>query len=160
MGKNFFSLIVFSGTEVPIVYILLCRPSEDSLQGNAIQDGSRSKDWQSTVGWGDSWIRTQDCSFTIWCHYQWTTTAPYESPLLPEATTAPYEPPMLPKSHHCSLWENMLVIWAGDLYAKNFSGVTICHNKYYSGTICQDRSSRKGQPGQGCQNRSEQAKSL
>jgi hypothetical protein len=28
----FFFLIVFDGTEVPIVYILLCRPSEDSLQ--------------------------------------------------------------------------------------------------------------------------------
>ncbi len=25
---------------------------------------------QSTVGWGDCWIRTQDCSFTIWCCYQ------------------------------------------------------------------------------------------
>ncbi len=53
---NFFSLIVSSGTEVPIVYILLCRPSEDSLQGSAIPDGSPSKDWQSTVGWGDCWI--------------------------------------------------------------------------------------------------------
>ncbi len=25
---------------------------------------------QSTVGWGDCSIRTQDCSFTIWCRYQ------------------------------------------------------------------------------------------
>ncbi len=39
---------------------------------------------QSTVGWGDCWIRTQDCSFTIWCHYQWATTAPKW------ATTAPF----------------------------------------------------------------------
>jgi hypothetical protein len=30
--RNFFSLIVFGGTEVPIIYIFLCRPSEDSLQ--------------------------------------------------------------------------------------------------------------------------------
>ncbi len=29
----------------------------------------------STVGWGDCWIWTQDCSFTIWCRYQWATTA-------------------------------------------------------------------------------------
>jgi hypothetical protein len=61
----FFSLIVFGGTKVPIVFILLCRRSEDSLQGSAMPDGSPSKDWQSTVGWGDCWIRTQDCSFTI-----------------------------------------------------------------------------------------------
>ncbi len=31
---------------------------------------------QSTVGWGDCWIWTQDCSFKIWCRYQWATTAP------------------------------------------------------------------------------------
>jgi hypothetical protein len=49
--KSFFSWIVFGGTEVPIVYILLYRPSEDSPQGSAIPDGSPSKDWQSTVGW-------------------------------------------------------------------------------------------------------------
>jgi hypothetical protein len=24
----------------------------------------------STVGWGDCWIRTQDCSFPIWCRFQ------------------------------------------------------------------------------------------
>ncbi len=24
-------------------------------------DGSPSKDWQSTVGWGDGWIQTRDC---------------------------------------------------------------------------------------------------
>ncbi len=28
---TFFSLIVFGGTEVPIDFILLCGPSEDSL---------------------------------------------------------------------------------------------------------------------------------
>ncbi len=52
----FFSLSVFDGTKVLIVYIFLCRPSEDSLQWSAIPDGSPSKDWQSTVGWGDCWI--------------------------------------------------------------------------------------------------------
>jgi hypothetical protein len=40
----FFSLIVIGGTEVPIVYIFLCRPSEDSLQRSAIPDGSPSQD--------------------------------------------------------------------------------------------------------------------
>jgi hypothetical protein len=61
------------------------------------------------VGWGDCWIRTQDCSFTIWCCYQWATSAPYEPPLLPMsyhcslwAITAPYEPSLLPMSHHYS----------------------------------------------------------
>jgi hypothetical protein len=53
---SFFSLIVFGGIEEPIVYILLCHPSEDSLQESAIPDGSPSQDWQSTVGWGDCWI--------------------------------------------------------------------------------------------------------
>ncbi len=62
----FFTFIVFGGSEVPIVfYTLLCCPSEESLQGSAIPDGSPSKDWQSTVGWGDCWIRIQDCSSTI-----------------------------------------------------------------------------------------------
>jgi hypothetical protein len=37
----FFSFMVFGVTEVPIVYIFLCRPSEDSLQ---IPDGSPSQD--------------------------------------------------------------------------------------------------------------------
>ncbi len=60
-----FSLNVFGGREVPIVHILLCRPSEDSLQGSAIPDGSPSKDWQSNVGWGVWWILTQDCSITM-----------------------------------------------------------------------------------------------
>jgi hypothetical protein len=41
---NFFSLIIFGGTEVPIVYIFLCSPSEDSLQQSAIPDGSPSQD--------------------------------------------------------------------------------------------------------------------
>jgi hypothetical protein len=45
----FFSLIVFGGTEVPIVYIFLCRPSEDSLQWSAIPDGSPS--WDSSPLW-------------------------------------------------------------------------------------------------------------
>jgi hypothetical protein len=52
----FFPFIVFVGTEVPMVYILLRRPSEDSLQQSAIPDGSPSKDWQSIVGWGACWI--------------------------------------------------------------------------------------------------------
>ncbi len=49
-GVNFFFLIVFAGKEVPIVYIFLCRPSEDSLQESAIPDASPSMDWQSTLG--------------------------------------------------------------------------------------------------------------
>jgi hypothetical protein len=66
----FFPFIVFDGTEGPIVYILLCRPSEDSLQRSAIPDGSPSKDWQSAVGWGDCCILTQDSNFTILGRYQ------------------------------------------------------------------------------------------
>ncbi len=31
---------------------------------------------QFTVGWRDWGIQSQDCSFTIWCRYQWATTAP------------------------------------------------------------------------------------
>jgi hypothetical protein len=42
--KIFCSLIVFGETEVPIVYILLCRPTDDSLQQSAIPDGRPSKD--------------------------------------------------------------------------------------------------------------------
>ncbi len=101
----FFSLDVFGGKEVPTVYILLCRPSEDSLQQSAIPDGSLSKDRQSTVGWGDCCI----WSFTIWCYYLWATTAPHEPPLLlmshhcsPKPPLLPYEPPPLPMSHHCT----------------------------------------------------------
>jgi hypothetical protein len=41
------------------IYILLCRPSEDSLQCSTIPDDSPSKDWQSTVGWGECWIQTR-----------------------------------------------------------------------------------------------------
>jgi hypothetical protein len=44
MRRIFFSFIVFGGTEVPIVYIFLCHPSEDSLQQSAIPDGSPSQD--------------------------------------------------------------------------------------------------------------------
>jgi hypothetical protein len=74
---QFFSLNCFWWNSSPYCfYILLCRPSEDSLQGSDIPDGSQSKDWQSTVGWGDCWIWTQDCSFIIWCRYQWSITAP------------------------------------------------------------------------------------
>jgi hypothetical protein len=58
---------------------------------------------QSTVGWGDCWIWTQDCSFTIWCRYQWATKS------LPMSHhVATNEPPScyqwatksLPMSHH------------------------------------------------------------
>jgi hypothetical protein len=40
----FFFLIDFGGTEAPIVYIFLYRPSEDSQQQSAIPDGSPSQD--------------------------------------------------------------------------------------------------------------------
>ncbi len=45
--------VVFGGTEVLLVTILLCHPSEVSLQRGVIPDGSPSKNWQSTVGWGE-----------------------------------------------------------------------------------------------------------
>ncbi len=106
-GKLFFSLIVFGGTEVPIILhfplpplrgqpTVKCHPRWQPISG--------LPSVQSTVGWGDCWIRTQDCSFTIWCCYQWATTAPQW------VTTASImshhcslnEPPLLPMSHHCS----------------------------------------------------------
>jgi multisubunit Na+/H+ antiporter MnhE subunit len=43
--RNLFFFNCLWRTEVPIVYILLCHPSEDSLQRSAIPDGSPSKDW-------------------------------------------------------------------------------------------------------------------
>jgi hypothetical protein len=49
-GRFFFS-IVLGGKCAFFVYILLCRPSEDSLQLSTISDGSQSEDWLSTVGW-------------------------------------------------------------------------------------------------------------
>ncbi len=67
----FFSLNCFWWTRGPFfVFFLLCR------QWSTIPDGSPSKDWQSTVGWGDCRIRTRDCRSTVWCRYQWATTAP------------------------------------------------------------------------------------
>jgi hypothetical protein len=47
---SIFSLIVFGRTEAPIVNILLCHPSEDSLQGSAIPDGSPSKEAGEIAG--------------------------------------------------------------------------------------------------------------
>ncbi len=82
--KSFFSLLFLVEQRPLFVFILLCRPSEDSLQWSTIPEGSPSKGWQSTVGWGDCRIRTRDCRFTVWCQYQWATTAPL-------------------MSHHCSL---------------------------------------------------------
>ncbi len=64
------NLIVFAGTDVPIIYILLCP----------------SKDWQSTVGWGDCWIWTQ-------LQFLNHGVATKEPPLLPQATTALFADP-------------------------------------------------------------------
>jgi hypothetical protein len=88
--KIFFSLYCFGGTEALIVFLYLCCPLEDSLQWKTIPDGSPSKDWQSTVGWGDYWIPSQDCSFNMWYPYQLVTTAPLVSHHCS------------PLSHHCS----------------------------------------------------------
>ncbi len=72
-----FSLDWFWWTTKPFfVYILLCRPSEDSPKWSTVPDGRPSQDWQSTEGWGYCWIRTQECRFTIWCRYHWATTTP------------------------------------------------------------------------------------
>jgi hypothetical protein len=90
--SNFFFLNCFGWTKGPFfVFILLCHPSEDSLQWSTTQDGSPSKDRQSTVGWGDCQIRTRDRRFTVWCRYRWATNAPTIW-----ATTAPA------MSHQCS----------------------------------------------------------
>ncbi len=57
--NRFFFLNCFWWTRGPFfVFILLYRPSEDSLQRSTISDGSPSEDWQSTVGWGDCQIWT------------------------------------------------------------------------------------------------------
>ncbi len=70
-----FFLNCFWWTRGPfLVFILLCCSSEDSLQWSTIPDGSPSKDWQSTVGWGVCRIRTGHCRFTVCCRYQWATT--------------------------------------------------------------------------------------
>ncbi len=74
LKKKFFLNCFWWNTSPYYFTFFLCRPSEESLQRSAIPDGSPSQDWQSTVGWGDCWIWTQDCSFTIWCRYQWATT--------------------------------------------------------------------------------------
>jgi hypothetical protein len=86
---------------------LLFRPSEDSLQQSAILDGSPSKDWQSTVTWGDCWIRTPllfhnlvSLPMSHHCSLR-TTTALYEPPPLSG------EQPLLPMSHHCSLFHSL-----------------------------------------------------
>ncbi len=66
VSNIFFFLNCFWWTRGPFfVFILLCRPSEDSLQWSTIPDGSPAKDWQSTVGWGDCRIQTRDCRFTV-----------------------------------------------------------------------------------------------
>jgi hypothetical protein len=98
----FFSLIVFGGTEVPIVYIFPLPPLRGQPATKSHPRWQPISGQQSTVGWGDCWIRTQDCSFTIWCHYQWATTALCnEPPLLP------------PMSHHCSLDDRLMIVVVG-----------------------------------------------
>ncbi len=89
-----FFLNCFWWTRAPFfVFILLCHPSENSLQWSTIPDDSPSKDRQSTVGWG-----TRDCRFTVWWRYQWATTAPKW------ANTAPImSRHCSPMSHRCSL---------------------------------------------------------
>jgi hypothetical protein len=42
-------LIVFGGPEAPFLFILLCHPSEDSLQWSTIPDGSPSKDCEEEI---------------------------------------------------------------------------------------------------------------
>jgi hypothetical protein len=69
-GDLYFSFIVFDGLEVLFVYDLLFRPQRTAYSEVTIPDGNPSKDWQSTVGWGVCWIRTQDCRFTVWHRYQ------------------------------------------------------------------------------------------
>jgi hypothetical protein len=57
--KTFFPLNCILWTRgLFFVLILLCHPSEDSLQWSSILDVSPSKDGKSTVGWGDCQIQT------------------------------------------------------------------------------------------------------
>ncbi len=81
-----FNFCFFLWTRRPF-FIFLCRPYRTTyrkVRYRTIPDGSPSKDWQSTVGWGDSPIRTPNCRLTFCCGYQAATTAPYEPPLLPK----------------------------------------------------------------------------
>jgi hypothetical protein len=96
---TFFPLIVFGGTEVPIVYILLCRPSEDSLEGSAIPDGIPSKGLAVHCRLGRLLDSNPGLQFHNLVALPISTTAPTnEPPLLPTN-----EPPLLPPmSHHCS----------------------------------------------------------
>ncbi len=75
--KIVFSWIVFGGSPYCLYFPLLplrahptvkCHPRWQTISGQ-----------QSTVGWGDCWIQTQDCSVTIWCRYHWFTTAPIKN---------------------------------------------------------------------------------
>jgi hypothetical protein len=115
----FFSLIVFG--------VFFLKTHLPPLRGqHTAKCHPRSKDWQSTVGWGDCWIWTQDCSLQSGVATnepallpKWASTAPQmsqhcspneppccpnEPPLLPKwATTAPQWATTAPQmSHHCS----------------------------------------------------------
>jgi hypothetical protein len=66
--KKHFSLIVFVGPETLLFIFSSGAPQMTAYSEESIPDGSPSKGWHSTVGWGDCEIRTQDWSFTVWCH--------------------------------------------------------------------------------------------
>jgi hypothetical protein len=80
-----------SWTQGPFfVFILLCRPSEESLQWGTIPDDSPSKDWQPTLGWEIARFEPGTAGL--------------------ESCVATNEPPLLPKSHHCSLMSHHCLI--------------------------------------------------
>ncbi len=87
--RNFFVLNCFWWNRIPYCLYFPLPPLRGQPTAKCHPRWQPISGQQSTVGWGDCWIQTQDCSFTIWCRYQW-------------ATTAPIEPPLLPMSHHCS----------------------------------------------------------
>jgi hypothetical protein len=94
--NNFFSSIVFGGTEDPIFLYSPLPPSEDSLQGSAIPDGSPSKDWQSTIGCGDCWLEPRTAVSRSGVATNEPPLLPNKPPLLPnEPQLLPNEPPLL-----------------------------------------------------------------
>ncbi len=83
--QSFFPFIVFGWPEI-LLYIPVyssAAPQRTAYSEVTIPGGSPSKDCQSSVSWGDCWIQTRDCRFTVWCHYLWATiTLSNEPPLL------------------------------------------------------------------------------
>ncbi len=73
-GVHTFFLLLFLVDQKSFLYIFSsAAPQRTAFSEVTIPDGSPSRKWQSTVGWGDCQIRTQDSRFSVWWRYQWAT---------------------------------------------------------------------------------------